>query len=256
MVMRMARPWLLALVAGATVVLAGCGNSGSTSQTSPPATPTLAQPTATFAVATRDAWFTTTDGVRLGGTLYGKGTTGVALAHQVNGMQSQWKGFAQQLAARGYLALAFDFRGRGISEGTFNTDTEDVDLRTAITYLRAQGATRIVVMGASLGGAVALQVAATEPVVAVATLSAVATFPGQLVTDAVITSIKAPKLFINSAGDAAAHDTQHMYDVASPPKAIHLYSGNAHGVALFGDSNSPDLNERLLTFLATYAPAK
>jgi hypothetical protein len=46
-----------------------------------------------------------------------------------------------------------------------------------------------------------------------------------------------------------------MYDVAAAPKAIHLYEGNEHGVALFGGANGDDLDQRLLTFMATYAPA-
>jgi len=208
------------------------------------------------AVPTRDVTFTTPDGVLLDGTLYGSGTTGVVLSHQVNGQQSQWMSFARVLAAHGYLALTFDFRGRGASEGTPDTAKQDTDLRAAITFLRGQGVKQITLMGASLGGAVTLRVAATEPVTAVATLSAVAQWPTQQVTDDIITAIKAPKLFINSRLDPAAGDTQHMYDVAAAPKEIHLYEGNEHGVALFGGLNGDDLTQRLLTFMNTYAPAK
>lgn len=257
--MRAARLWLLLFTLVTLFAVAGCGmpgTSGDTGNDVPPPTPTFAPPpTATISVPMRDASFTTQDGVHLGGTVYGSGTTGVVLSPQINGLQSQWTGFARVLAAHGYLALTFDFRGRGASDGRFNTATEDTDLRAAVRYLRSQGAKRIILMGASLGGAVSLRVAATEPVVAVATLSAIAGYPSQPVTSDIIKAIKAPKLFINSEGDPAAADTQHMYDVASEPKEIHLYPGNAHGVMLFSDRNSPDLTERLLAFLATYAPA-
>lgn len=198
----------------------------------------------------------TPDGLRLAGTLYGSGTTGVALSHQSDGMQDQWRGFARQLAAHGYLALTFDFRGRGASDKPADTGKEDIDLRAAIHFLRTQGVKQIALMGASLGGAVTLRVAATETVVAVATLSAVAWWNNQPVTDDILRAIKAPKLFVNSELDDDASGTQHMYDVSAQPKQIHLYPGRAHGVAIFGTDFGPDLTQRLLTFMAIYAPAK
>lgn len=247
----------LALVSVMAVALAGCGAAGGVASATPTtAIPTYPQPTATLNVPWRTVSFTTPDGLRLSGVLYGSGTTGVALSHQSDGTQNQWRGFAQHLAKNGYMALAFDFRGHGASAKPADISKEDIDLRAAIRFLRAQGATRIVLMGASLGGAVTLRVAATEPVAAVATLSAVAFMPTQEVTDDTIKAIKAPKLFINSKLDTDADSTQHMYDVASQPKQIYLYPGIAHGVGIFSGDYGPDLTQRLLTFLATYAPAK
>ena len=247
---------VLALGTILVVMLAGCGASGSATTPQLTATPISPTATGTPAVPMRDVTFATTDGVRLDGTLYGSGTTGVALSHQVNGQQSQWMYFARVLASHGYLALTFDFRGRGASEGTPDTAKQDNDLRAAIQFLRGQGVKKIALMGASLGGSVTLRVAATEPVTAVATLSAVAQWATQPVTDDIIKAIKAPKLFINSKLDPAAGDTQHMYDIAAAPKEIHLYEGNEHGVALFGGPNGDDLDQRLLSFMNTYAPAE
>ena len=251
--------WWGALALGAVVIaaLAGCGASTVGGTPQPTATPVSPTPTAMPDVPTRDVTFTTPDGVLLDGTLYGSGTMGVVLSHQVNGQQSQWMYFARVLAAHGYLALTFDFRGRGASEGTPDTAKQDVDLRAAIQFRRGQSVKRIALMGASLGGAVTLRVAATDAAIAaVATLSAVAQWTTQPVTDDIIKAIKAPTLFINSKLDPAAGDTQHMYDVAAAPKEIHLYEGNEHGVALFGGPHGADLTQRLLTFMNTYAPAK
>jgi uncharacterized protein len=251
--MRAACRWWVgtALLLTVAMVVAGCGAAGGAPTT---AIPTHAQPTATLAVPSRAVEFTTPDGLRLRGTLYGSGTVAVALSHQSDGTQNQWSGFARQLAARGYMALAFDFRGRNTSEGPADTAKEDIDLRTAIRFLRTQGATRIALMGASLGGAVTLRVAGTVSVVAVATLSAVAWWPSQPVTDEILKAIKAPKLFINSTLDNDASSTQHMYDVASPPKEVHIYPGRAHGVGIFSGDYGSDLIQRLLTFMDTYAP--
>lgn len=264
--MRTARTWswptTLALVSLIVVVLvAGCGLPGGGAGRAVSATPTMAPPTApqataTLSVPSHAVTFTTPDGLRLNGTLYGSGATGVALAHMSDGSQSEWRAFAQQLAAHGYLALAFDFRGHGASAGPANPAKEDIDLRAAIHFLRAHGAAHIALMGASLGGAITLRVAATESVVAVATLSAVAWWPTQPVTDDIIKAIKAPKLFINSTLDTDASGTKHMYDVAPPPKQIHLYPGVAHGTGIFSGDDSADLTQRLLAFMATYAPTK
>src|SRR5690348_18353312 len=70
----------LALASLLVAALAGCGTSGTAGPprgvAQPTATPVLPPPTATAYVPTHDVTFTTPDGVRLDGTLYGSGTTG------------------------------------------------------------------------------------------------------------------------------------------------------------------------------------
>jgi uncharacterized protein len=77
-----------------------------------------------------------------------------------------------QFAAWGYVALRFDYRGCGDSEGERGRviPTEEVvDARSAVTYLASRrevdpGA--IALCGSSLGGGVAIQAAALDPRVA------------------------------------------------------------------------------------------
>jgi uncharacterized protein len=69
-----------------------------------------------------------------------------------------------------------------------------------------------------------------------------------------IRAISAPKLFINSTGDIFADDTQQMFQKARPPKALHLYPGSAHGVAIFETGNGQDLIARIIAFANKYAP--
>jgi len=128
-------------------------------------------------------------------------------------------------------------------------------LRAAIAFAYQQGATKIVLLGASMGGTATLQVAVSVQVAAVITLSGPQDF-GNSVSDAQVKAISAPKLFINSQNDDYASQTTHMYDVASAPKEIHLYPGSAHGTAIFDDpGDGSDLTQRILTFVARYAPA-
>jgi dipeptidyl aminopeptidase/acylaminoacyl peptidase len=76
---------------------------------------------------------------------------------------------AKALEQAGYAVLRFDFRGCGQSEGRRGeviVDEEIADLSHAIDFLEAQphvDAARIGVIGASLGGSVAIEIAARDP---------------------------------------------------------------------------------------------
>ena len=75
---------------------------------------------------------------------------------------------AKALAQAGYVSLRFDFRGCGQSEGTRGNvivAEEITDLRHALDFvsgLPGVDAARIGVLGASLGGSVAIEVAAAD----------------------------------------------------------------------------------------------
>jgi alpha/beta superfamily hydrolase len=156
------------------------------------------------------------------------------------------------------MVLGYDFRGFGQSLGTFDPATTLVeDLQAAVAFVRQQGATSIILLGASMGGMATAKVAASEKVAAVAILSAPLDWNGLSISDEELKATSVPKLFINSEQDSYANSTTHMYNVSSPPKELHLYPGNAHGtdiffLAEFGD----DLTQRLVTFFLKYAPPR
>src|SRR6266536_6209739 len=60
--------------------------------------------------------FRAADGTRLVGHRFGRGTTAVVLAHEYRGDVCQWAPYARRLASLGYTAIAFDFRGFGLSQ--------------------------------------------------------------------------------------------------------------------------------------------
>jgi uncharacterized protein len=83
---------------------------------------------------------------------------------------------ARGLCARGYLALRFDFSGRGGSPGDLLglTFTRQLDECLAVVEaLRGEGARRVALVGSSMGGAVAIMAAARGGVDALATMAAV-----------------------------------------------------------------------------------
>lgn len=125
-------------------------------------------------------------GQRLAGCLHmGRGSSGslgptVVLSH---GMLSTKDGTKQVALARvlselGFSVLRFDFSFVGESEGKFEeiTFSQEVDdLRSAVAWVRGRGAGPVGLLGSSMGGAVAILYARTDPGVrALVTVAAVA----------------------------------------------------------------------------------
>jgi fermentation-respiration switch protein FrsA (DUF1100 family) len=115
-----------------------------------------------------DAWFTATDRVRLHGWyLPQQSPRAVVLyCHGNAGNLSDWADVVRILHDRvGLALLIFDYRGYGRSEGTPSEDGVVADARAARAWLArraglAEG--RIVLMGRSLGGGVAVHLAAND----------------------------------------------------------------------------------------------
>ncbi len=198
--------------------------------------------------------FTTSDGVLLRGHLYGRGSTGVILAHMYPADQSDWTDFARVLAAHGYQALTFDFRGFTESDGQSGTEFADVDLLAAYQFLRPR-VSRIFIAGASLGSEAAILVAAREQVAGIICISTPTSFGG-LDVEPVVREVRAPILFVTSAEDPlVAGQPEILYKLATAPKSIEIYPGNAHGTAILYGPHATELQSLMLRFIAANSPA-
>jgi len=80
--------------------------------------------------------------------------------------------------------------------------------------------------------------------------------PRFTVADSDITSITAPKLFVGSKGDTIVpySETLAMYQLASPPKALHTFDGSAHGTDILKTSDHDNLVKLILDFVAMAMP--
>jgi uncharacterized protein len=246
------RTGMIALLIFALLLLAACGSNAvpqRAAATSPPAiTPTPTLPT----VPRTLVHFATQDRVLLAGWLYGRGsTTAIICSHEHPGSKADWSYSAPWFAEHGFLVLAYDFRGWGDSQGQYDPTKLERDVLAAIAFTRSQGAKKVILLGASMGADISLIAAAETKVAGVIALSPEYLFG---LSDSDIRAISAPKLFINSEGDAYASDDQQMFQHARPPKTLHFYPGDAHGVVLFVSSNGQDLIARILAFVTTYAP--
>jgi pimeloyl-ACP methyl ester carboxylesterase len=196
--------------------------------------------------------FTTEDGVTLTGDLRGAGPVGVVLAHMFPGDRTSWGEFSSLLADEGYRVLNFDFRGFGDSGGTQTIPQLWRDVLAAAGELRARGARRVVVVGASMGGTAALVAASRADLDGVVTLSAPSTFNDLSAPPEVVQAVDEPKLFIAAQGDdQAAVTAQEFYTEASGAKRVEIVTGDDHGTALLEGDRAEVVRMAILTFLGT-----
>jgi dienelactone hydrolase len=175
-----------------------------------------------------------TDGASIYGVEIGSGTTGVVLGHQVFSGHCEFMDFARELAKHGLRALAIDFRYNGESTGG-DARRLDRDIAAAVARLRADGATRVKLVGASMGGTAVLVAASwIRPAVdGVVSLSGPAHFKGLDALRAVKRS-KVPVRFLVSRSDQpfSLDAVSLMKAAAAKDKAIVRYPGARHGSLL------------------------
>jgi pimeloyl-ACP methyl ester carboxylesterase len=260
------------LLIGVTLLASGCGGAGQeegaarqapTSSASTVATPpstaaTVAKPCLREAATAETVRFTTSAGAALVGVVLGGGRTGLVLGHQVGSDLCEWLPQARAFAEQRYRVLAFDFEGFGDSQPGSGTGTGiDTDVVAAAEQLRRRGATRIVLVGSSMGGTAALSAATRirPPVAGVVSLSGPASFQG-VDAGAAISRLRVPVLFVAGAEDHPfVDDARTMYRAATVrDKRLLVVPGGGHGTSMleFGE-DAPKVLAALRKFVADQA---
>jgi pimeloyl-ACP methyl ester carboxylesterase len=174
---------------------------------------------------------TASDGASVYGVETGSGPVGVVLAHQFFSDHCEWMDFAHELAAPGYRAIAIDLRGNGASSGGA-PGRYDRDVIAAAKRLRADGATKIDLVGASMG-ATAVLVAASElrpAAAAVVSLSAPARYRALNALFAVRHSHVPVRFLASRLDQPFASDARTLMRAAvAKDKAVAVYAGARHG---------------------------
>src|SRR5215468_8217054 len=242
---RLARTAALAVTAALLAATAACaadsappppapGNSAApTVSVSPgPTLPPVGAECPTQAQRGRQIRLTNGAGLSLAAVDLGTGSSGVVLAHQSDGSLCEWLPYGTALSARGYHVLAFDFAGSG-SSSMPKQKTYVEDLRTAVTYLRGQGVTRVVIIGASMGATMSVVAAAaiTPPVDGVIALSPPLSFDG-VNAEKAAPSLKTPALFIAGELDGDYPSYAKSIEGAAPVeyRELLIVTGAQHGV--------------------------
>jgi pimeloyl-ACP methyl ester carboxylesterase len=204
--------------------------------------------------AEETVFFRAQDGARIYADVYGSGADAVVLAHGGRFDKESWAEQARALVGAGYRVLALDFRGYGKSRGPASADPMSAplqnDVLAAVRYLRREGATKVSVVGASMGGFAAGNAAAAAK-------------PGEI--DALVLlgaragrdpqKIACPKLFIVARDDADGTGQKRLpgiqasFDASPQPKQLVVLEGSAHAQFLFATPDGPKVLAAILRVL-------
>ena len=197
--------------------------------------------------------FETADGATVSGELYGSGKTAVIFSVMGN-CKPGWREFAQLTAAQGFMALTYQWHGCRES-GSANEDELKKfveDTRAAISFVRDQGAEKIILVGASLGGVASAKLAVESQASGLIVIASPPSIPQWgFEIDSADLNTDIPKLFITAENDntVPADATRALYDLATEPKEWQMYPGASHGTDLFEGESAQELQQRILEFI-------
>jgi pimeloyl-ACP methyl ester carboxylesterase len=213
---------------------------------------------------------TTADGVKLSGATIGEGPHGVVLLPQRDADMCGWSLAVSRMVQAGLHVLAIELRCAGYSDCDNSSDdqldsTHDfaADAAAAIAELKRAGASKVVVMGASLGAASAVVAGGrfadqVSGVVGLSVFKAGFNASGGASTSVTtpenaVSHITAPMLLVLASGDGGCISpgtAQEMIDKSAAPSKgkVIVRDGSAHGWDLL---RSPDIDAEVLAFLKT-----
>lgn len=198
--------------------------------------------------------FETPDGAMITGELYGSGTTAVVFSVMGN-CRPGWRELAQQTAAQGLMALTYTWRDCGPGGPVNERDLIQNfvnDARGAIDFVRQQGAEKIILAGASLGGLASAKLAIESNASGLIIFaSPVEIERWDFKIEAEDLNIDIPKLFMTAEDDSVVPlaSSQALYNLAADPKEWQTYPGTAHGTDLFEEDYGEDAARRILEFI-------
>lgn len=203
--------------------------------------------------------FKTPDGATIEGELYGSGKTAVVFSMMGN-CKPGWREFAQLTGAqaRSVMALTYPWRGcreSGLAEqGELQKFVDDT--RGAVDFVREQGAEKIILAGASLGGVASSKLAVESQASGLIIMASPPGIPEWgFEIEAADLNTEIPKLFITAENDPTvpASATRELYELASDPKEWQTYPGDRHGTDLFETENREAIQARIMEFILRIA---
>ena len=186
--------------------------------------------------------FPTEDGGEIHAFHYGSGDHGVVLAHGMVFDKESWAPLAPRLAEAGLQVLAIDFRGYGKSEAGTEGEKLYLDILGAMSFLKSHGATRVSLLGASMGGGAVGR-------------AAVLAEPGEIDRLVLLAPVAVPKpgqmhagqiTYISAQGDPSIARTRNQYEQAPEPKTLEVLPGQAHAQHIFKTEQSDALVELIV----------
>lgn len=194
--------------------------------------------TAPAGVEIKDISLRSTGKVKLNAAVLGTGPRGVVLLHQTDLGVCGWLSYAGYLADHGFHVLIFDRRCTGESgcPSGGNDSRHADDVQTAVNKLRQRGAKKVAVVGASLGGSVAIGSCAVVKAAGCVALSPAifdSKLGGGLTANRAISTLTTPLLIADAPDDpdSPIADVQALAARAEPGvvQFVELPPGAGHG---------------------------
>jgi pimeloyl-ACP methyl ester carboxylesterase len=233
------RPNTVLAALATALALTACGSGGSAAP--PPATSTSAgYQSACHEDGDRELTLPGPDGGSVFTVTVGKGRRAIVLIHQAGDDHCQWMATARVLAMSGVQVWAMDSSGgSGLThpKEAFLTVALDEEVDPVVAAARKNGATEIVLAGASMGGTLAIAAAGRDHAVRVASLSGPGFYNGADALGA-ISTLNIPVLLVAADGDSDFALSARQLAAAGPKGLVtHLeIGGTAHGVGTLSGS--------------------
>jgi dienelactone hydrolase len=176
------------------------------------------------------------------------GATGVVFANQSASIACGWLPYARNVARGGVRSLVFDY-------GTAQREDE---VLAAARWLRAHGARRVVLVGASIGGRAVVTAAARAQrgaVDAVVSLSGERILGAQRDIAIDARRLTTPTLWVSSLNDGYtnfAEETRQLYRAAkghARPDRLLVVGGDDHGIDLLTGSQAKRVVPAVTSFI-------
>ena len=182
------------------------------------------------------------DGSVLTAATVGSGDQVMILLHQTSPSgYCGWVPYADWAAEQGVRAVLVDLCGWGsaVCSDDLTADPE-AQVRLMVDWAREQGATRVAVVGASMGGAIALGVADEAGADAVVDLSGPETWQNVPGAEEAAAGTEIPLLVVTAPGDTGVdHDLLQRAVEASPASPKRFISApDGHGWSMLHDGSS------------------
>ncbi|MBT9256298.1 dienelactone hydrolase family protein [Phycicoccus sp. MAQZ13P-2] len=183
--------------------------------------------------------------IRLSAVEYGSGSTAAIFLHQTGaGGLCGWVPYGTWAASQGIHAVLVDdcVHGASVCSEDVIGDPRNA-VATAVAWARTQGAERVVVVGASMGGAVALGTAQEAGADAVVDLSGPSRWPGVPDAVAAATATRIPLLLVVAGDDREMGVPALREAVAASPAVTKQFvlAKDGHGWGLTMSGDAPDL---------------
>ncbi|KQY64657.1 MULTISPECIES: alpha/beta hydrolase [unclassified Nocardioides] len=228
-----------ALLAALLLLLTGCGGDESDDGADPTTTALPPTPTGVAGRCNSDVTgleeltLEARDGSTVSAATLGTGTTAAVFVHQTNGQGlCGWLPYAEQAAKSGVRVILVDVCGYGSSECTdrFKADVAQ-QLGLAVDRARKDGATRVTLVGASMGGAMVAGAGQQAGADALVDVSGPFEWIDVPSVTAAARSITVPFLVIASMGDTAIHPAELRRAVQLSPaeQKRFIESPDGHG---------------------------